>query len=552
VKTRYLLSSITIFVAFIRGAEGSYRREKVSREFNYPWIVKRDIDGFFGLAIDNLIQFLLIATLSPLIAGIPSGFVFSRILPGAALSLIVGNLYYSWQARRLAMREKRHDVTALPYGINTVSLFAYLIFIMGPVYRETGSCEMAWKVGLLACFFSGVIEFSGAFVIDVLRRITPRAALLSTLAGIAITFISMDFAFQTFEKPLIAMLPLAIILIQYFSRIRFPLGLPGGFVALVSGSILAWGFGIMDVSALKEAYSQVGFNAPRFSGADLMGIMKSPYFLRYFSIIIPMGLFNVIGSLQNLESAEAAGDRYETMPSLAVNGIGSMLASFFGSCFPTTIYIGHPGWKGLGARTGYSLLNGIFFVVITLFGMVNLINKIVPMEAGIAIVLWIGIIISAQAYQATPKAHAPAVVVGLFPAFAAWGLNVLKQGYMGVGTTLAEQAARGVPINGFKGLVALNSGFIFTSMILAAISVFLIERDFFKAALWSVAGAVLSFFGLIHTYTFSGNDVLPRYGWNVGGSFAFGYICFAVVFALFHLWTQWHRRRGIEERFIAE
>jgi AGZA family xanthine/uracil permease-like MFS transporter len=524
----------------------------VNESFRYPWIVKRDIDGFFGLAIDNLIQFLLIATLCPMIAGIPSDFVFSRILPGAALSVVFGNLFYSWQARKLAAKEGRRTVTALPYGINTVSLFAYLIFVMGPVYRETGSYDMAWKVGLLACFFSGVIEFGGAFVVDVLRRITPRAALLSTLAGIAITFISMDFAFQTFEKPLIAMLPLAIILIQYFSKVRFPFGLPGGMVALIAGSILAWVFGIMDWGAVGTAASEVGFNPPRFAGAGLLEVLRSPYLYRYFSIIIPMGLFNVLGSLQNLESAEAAGDRYETRPSLAINGLGTMIASFFGSCFPTTIYIGHPGWKGLGARTGYSLLNGIFFVVITLLGCVKLINTIVPMEAGIAIVLWIGIIISAQAYQATPKEHAPAVVVGLFPAFAAWGINILKQGYMGVGATLAEQAQAGVPINGFLGLVALDRGFIFTSMILAAISVFLIEREFLKASLWSIAAMLLSFFGVIHTYRFLGNETVSDIGWNTGGRFAFGYLCFSVMFLVFHFWRRWRSVRGLPEELIEE
>ncbi|MGD1048465.1 MAG: NCS2 family permease, partial [Candidatus Krumholzibacteriaceae bacterium] len=131
--------------------------------FKSPWFVKGDIDGFFGLAIDNLIQFLLIATLCPLIAGIPAAFVYSRVLPGAALSVVFGNVFYSWQAHRLAVREKRHDVTAIPYGINTVSLFAYLIFIMGPVYRETGSYDLAWRAGLLACLGSGLIEFGGAF-----------------------------------------------------------------------------------------------------------------------------------------------------------------------------------------------------------------------------------------------------------------------------------------------------------------------------------------------------------------------------------------------------
>jgi AGZA family xanthine/uracil permease-like MFS transporter len=62
---------------------------------------------------------------------------------------------------------------------------------------------------------------AGALIGGYLRRITPRAALLSTLAGIAITFISMDFAFRIFEKPIIALFPLAFILVQYFSKVRF-------------------------------------------------------------------------------------------------------------------------------------------------------------------------------------------------------------------------------------------------------------------------------------------------------------------------------------------
>ncbi len=513
--------------------------------------MKGDIDGFFGLAIDNLIQFLLIATLCPLIAGIPAEFVYSRVLPGAALSVVFGNLFYSWQAHRLATRERRRDVTALPYGINTVSLFAYLIFIMGPVYRESGSWDLAWKAGMLACLGSGIIEFGGAFVVDKLRRVTPRAALLSTLAGIAITFISMDFAFQTFEKPLIAMLPLAIILMQYFAKVRFPLGLPGGLVAVAAGSILAWALGVMDAGAVRTAASEVGFRMPRFSGPELFSVFDSEYIYRYLSVIIPMGLFNVIGSVQNLESAEAAGDRYETVAPLAVNGLGSMLACFFGSCFPTTIYIGHPGWKGLGARTGYSIMNGVFFTAIALFGCVSLINTIVPMEAGIAIVLWIGVVIAAQAYQATPKAHAPAVVVGLFPAFAAWGMNLLKRGYFGAGTTISAEVAKGVPINGLMGMAALDSGFIFTSMILAAISVFLIERRFLMAAFWSIAAGALAFFGVIHSYAFVGNETVQVYGWNVGGKFAFGYACFAAVFLFFHLWQRQRRKKGLPEELLA-
>ena len=104
----------------------------------YPWFVRKDLDGFFGLAIDNLIQLMIIVPLSGMVAGIPDEIIFGYVLPGAAISIISGNIFYSIQARRLAMRTGRNDVTALPYGINTVSLFA---FIFGSFSLQVGSIE---------------------------------------------------------------------------------------------------------------------------------------------------------------------------------------------------------------------------------------------------------------------------------------------------------------------------------------------------------------------------------------------------------------------------
>jgi len=181
-----------------------------------------------------------------MLCGMPDKLIFGVILPGAAISILLGNLFYSWQARRLAINTQRDDVTALPYGINTVSLFAFIFFIMAPVYNDTKDPYLVWKIGMIACFLSGIIEMLGALIGSWLRRITPRAALLSTLAGIAITFISMDFAFKIFEKPIIAFFPLAFILVQYFSKVRFPLGLPGGLIAVGAGTGLAWSMGYMD------------------------------------------------------------------------------------------------------------------------------------------------------------------------------------------------------------------------------------------------------------------------------------------------------------------
>ncbi len=199
----------------------------MAAQSSYPWFVRKDLDGFFGLVIDNLIQLMLIVALTNRVAGIPEDIIFKYILPGAAISIISGNIFYSIQARKLAMKTGRDDVTALPYGINTVSLFAYIFFIMAPVYQETKDPVFTWKIGLVACLFSGIIEIAGAFVGGWIRRVTPRAALLSTLAGIAITFISMEFTFQIFAKPALAFIPMAIILFYYMSHVRMPGGLPG-------------------------------------------------------------------------------------------------------------------------------------------------------------------------------------------------------------------------------------------------------------------------------------------------------------------------------------
>jgi AGZA family xanthine/uracil permease-like MFS transporter len=201
---------------------------------SYRLFVRRDLDGFFGLFVDNLIQLLLILTLCKGLCGMTGDgayLLFQHILPGAAISILIGNIFYAWQACQLAKKEGRDDVTALPYGINTPSLLVYIFFVMNPVYSKAigdgqtnaEAARLAWEMGLVACIGSGLIEFFGSFVADAVRSRTPRAALLSTLAGIAIGFISMSFALQIFQKPLIAMLPLAIVLITYFAQVC-----PGG------------------------------------------------------------------------------------------------------------------------------------------------------------------------------------------------------------------------------------------------------------------------------------------------------------------------------------
>ena len=519
----------------------------MAEKISHSWFVRKDLDGFFGLMIDNLMQLIVIAALCQSICGIPATFVFRTIIPGAAISIIFGNLFYAWQARRLAIKEGRNDVTALPYGINTVSLFAYIFFIMLPVKLETGSSDLAWKVGVLACIGSGIIEFLGAFIAEFIRKNSPRAALLSALAGIAITFISMDFALRIFNRPLVAFLPLGIILIEYFSHFRFPLRFPGGLVALIIGTSLAWflnafGFNYMNQAAVTQSLAEFQLTFPRFFFGEIWGILTSKYALQYISIIFPMGLFSVIGSLQNIESAKAAGDSYDTRSSLIVDGIGSIIAGCFGSCFPTTIYIGHPGWKALGARVGYSIINGFFVVFICLTGLVNLIFNIIPIEAGAPIVLWIGIVITAQAFQSIPREHAPAAAFGLFPAVAAYAITVMGTAIRVSGETWSSLGIVAFTKANFfiHGMISLERGSLLNSMIIAAIVVFVIEREFCRAALWALLASVLSFFGIIHSYAIASGGIISIFGINCAPQFSIGYAMMGVLFLLAHFLRKYH------------
>ncbi len=505
------------------------------------WFVRGDIDGFFGLAVDNLVQLLLIDALCRHVLGFDDALLYGQVLPGAAVSLLVGNLYYAWQARRLARATGRDDLCALPYGINTVSVFAHVFLVMLPAKlaaTAAGAADpvrVAWQAGLVACLGSGLIELLGSFVAERVRRATPRAALLSTLAGVALGFISIGFLFRSFARPVVGLTTLAVLLLVYFGRVRFRGGVPGGLVAVALGTVLAWSTGAAPVGEMPAHGHGLQLPLPVL-GAVIEGL-RGDLLWSYLAVIVPMGIFSVVGSLQNIEAAEAAGDAYPTRPSLIVNGLGTLAAASFGSCFPTTIYIGHPGWKAMGARAGYSILSGLFATLVCLTGSLAYIAWAVPIEAGMAIILWIGLVIAAQAFQATPREHAPAVVLGMLPGVAAWGALMAKAGLRAGGTEMSpalvpafQQADVWI-----DGAFALEQGFIFTAMLLSAATVAVIERRFMQAAAWCLVAAALSLVGLMHSYRWTPADTVLSLA--PAWPFVLAYSLMAAVFLLAPLVT---------------
>ena len=185
---------------------------------------------------------------------------------------------------------------------------------------------------------------------------------------------------------------------------------------------------------------------------------------------------------------------------LTADGVVSLIGCLMGNPFINAVYIGHPGWKAMGGRIGYSAATGIMVIVLSWFGIVAVLLALVPVVAISSILLYIGMLIGAQAFQTTPQNHAPAVVLALTPHLAAWA-KTLMDGALGAAGTSAETiglsklGAVGVL---YHGLAVMGGGSILTGLVLGAIGVFIIERKFVNAAAFAAAGAVLSYFGFMH------------------------------------------------------
>jgi AGZA family xanthine/uracil permease-like MFS transporter len=517
--------------------------------------VRGDVDGFFAIALDNLVQLLLIPALCLGVVGMAPEMVYSRILPGIAVSYVAGNLFYAWQAHRLAKRENRTDVCAMPFGLNTPTMIAYAFLVMLPARQIAlthGAADPdgdAWKAGIVACMGSGCIEFFGAFVADGLRRLTPRAALLASLSGAGFAFMTLNFVFDLYAHPIIGIVTLGLTLLFFFSGLRPKGGVPAAFVILAVGTALAWITGLAPGAPVPAG--SIGLRAPHFVVVELLQGIMGGQFLPYLPIILPMGLLNLLASMQCVESAAAAGDAFDLRPSLLANGACTFAAACFGSPFPTSIYIGHPAWKRMGARAGYSTLNAVFMTIVCFTGSLAAIGWAVPVQAGIAIFIWVGLIITVQAFEATPQRHWPAVIMGMVPVVVSWVTFNIKNGIRlaEAGTSFKWTAALVGTFHGagsfIDGGFAVEQGAFFAALILSAATVMIIERRLYAAAGWMLAAAALSLLGLMHSWRFEGADTvssIPLLGMVVGtppsGSlfpaapYALGYGLIAVLLIL--------------------
>jgi AGZA family xanthine/uracil permease-like MFS transporter len=492
-----------------------------------PYVSKRgDWDAFLTLGTDNLAKIVILPAILIGTFHFPSQVVFGQIMPGLGLTLLVGLSIFAAMGARLAAKEGRQDVTALPYGVSTPALFVYLFAIIGPVYFSTGDALLAYRIGLGAAFVEGLIELSGAVIGPWIQRITPRAGILGTVAGVAIVWIAMIPMAIIFANPLIGLVALFVVLMGLLGGFQFPFRLPAGLVAIGLGIVL--GFVTGDASI---RFDDVAFHPPLPVVGDLWAglrlILGRPEML---AIVIPIGVYNVIETTGNVESAQTAGDAYDGRACQLFDGLGTCLGAVFGSPFPTTVYLGHPAYKEMDGRIGYVLLTGLFLFVAALAGLFAFLQHLIPAAAISPLLVFVGIVMVQYAFQAVPLGHGVAIALAMVPHIA----DLLKKQLDGTmleifqeGSASSELMARLADNQGvyLQSYGLLSRGAIITGLLWGSILAFLVDRDLQRATRFSLLATVLSLVGLIHA---------ERIGLSLTPITA-GYLILTAILALFYL-----------------
>ena len=482
------------------------------------WFAPGDINGFFGLVVDNLSILGFLATALVGIFGFPAEFVFSRMFPGTALGVLVGNLMYTAMARRLARREGRDDVTAMPLGLDAPTTIGLALLVLGPHFaglRQQGidadaAALATWHLGMAAMIAMGVLKlalsFAGAFV----TRVLPRAALLGSIAGIALMLMGFLPLAEAMRVPLVGFVVLGLLLYALVAKGALPGKVPGVLFAFVVGLALYYGFGL-------AGWLGTGFAPPHAPAIRLalpwptLGFAQGlPDLVPYLPLVLPFGLLMVAGGINVAESARAAGDDFRTRDILLVEAVATLVAGLCGGVAQTTPYIGQPAYKHMGARTGYTLLAGVFIGLGGMLGVVAGLVELLPLAVLAPIIVYVALDIAVQAFDATPRPHWPAVALAFLPAIAY--LLAIKLGNPTIVpperfAQLYADATHGIPE--LAVIVMLGNGFIVTSMLWAAALAALVDGRPARAAGVLALAAGLTLFGVVHSVHPAGGLYLP-------------------------------------------
>jgi AGZA family xanthine/uracil permease-like MFS transporter len=426
----------------------------------------------------------------------------------------------------------------MPLGLDAPTTIGLALLVLGPsfvAFRQGGMDEDAaalatWQLGMAAMIAMGVLKLVLSFFGGFVQRLVPRAGLLGSIAGIALMLMGFLPLVEAMRVPVVGFVTLGLLLYALVAKGPVPFRMPGVLFAFLVGIALYYGFG-------AAGWLGTGYRAPSppswhvaLPWPTLDFIAGLPHLWPYLPLVLPFGLLMVVGGINVTESARAAGDDYRTRDILLTEAVSTLVAGLCGGVAQTTPYIGQPAYKHMGARQGYTLLTGLFIGLGGILGYVSGLVELLPLAVLAPIIIYVAIDITVQAFDATPRRHAPAVVFAFLPAIAY--LMTIKLGNPGIVppdqfARLLADASHGLPE--LATTVMLGNGFIITSMLWATALVAMIEQRPGRAALTLGIAAVLTAFGVIHSVQAQGGMYLP---WQLEPAQAFAMRSFALAYVL--------------------
>jgi AGZA family xanthine/uracil permease-like MFS transporter len=510
------------------------------------WATTGDINAFFGLMLDNVVNLAVLAGILVAGFGFPATLVYTRMFPGTALGVLFGDVVYTVMAIRLAQRTGRTDVTAMPLGLDAPSTIGMALTVLGPAFvvakakmPANDAAILAWQVGMATMVIMGVFKLGMSFIGDRIRRAIPEAGLLGSIGGVGIALLGTLQLGEIYGEPVVGMMALGIIIYTLVAKIRLPFNLPQVLASVVLGAVLYYGLGAFGL--LVHGVTTPTPNFPVGLPLPSLGFLKGmPIAVHdYIPLALPFAILTVIGGINVTESARIAGDDYNTRDILLTEAIATLIAGVCGGVSQSTPYIGHPAYKAMGGRAGYTLATGLFIGLGGILGYIAFMADALPKPALAPILVFVALDITEQSYHATPKRHAAAVTLAVLPSVAQLVQIFLSQVYNGALLSAAIDPAGTMKATGIGNpdfirtcavMIVLAHGFILTAMLWGGAVAFLIDRRITAAAATLAACSVLSFFGFIHSVTPSGGVYLP---WSIGSTlpyhWAAAYLGFAAM-----------------------
>jgi adenine/guanine/hypoxanthine permease len=489
----------------------------------YRWAAAGDVNAFFGLMLDNVMNLVILAGILIFVFGFPEDLVYRRMFPGTALGVMFGDLVYTWMAFRLAKKEGRSDVTAMPLGLDAPSTIGMAFTVLGPAYLaakarlpEHDAAIAAWQVGMACMILIGLFKVGMSFVGGAIQRTMPGAGLLGSLAGIGIALMGVLQLGDILLEPVVGMISLCIIFYALIARLRLPGNAPGVLASVVVGAgvyYLMRALGVLQHPLPPPTLSfPIGFPIP-----TLGFIAGMPAALtQYIPMAIPFAILTVVGGINVTESARLAGDDYRTRDILLTEAIATLIAGVCGGVSQSTPYIGHPAYKAMGGRAAYTLACALFVGLGGMLGYIPLMAKILPLACLAPILIFVAYDIVAQSFHATPPSHAAAVCFAIFPSIAQLLRITLDKANpvllrSALEPHVVSETAK-IPLgfaDNFGVFLMLAHGFILTAMLWGAFLAFLIDHRFVATSVTLAICSVLSLFGVIHSVLPTGGIYVP-------------------------------------------